>query len=136
VKIGRDLATRKFVCAAVWLAHQPGDGRAACLALLTLPFLQADGPSPPTCPSCLLALRPVGWLMRWAFWAYGRALAAGELSLVLPLINALTAVPAVQVAGASSGERPTLRLQCRVAPACAGALLAGTRDGRWLQLGS
>jgi len=62
--------------------------------------------------SSLLATAVVNGL---AFWAYGRALARGDLSLVLPLIN-LSPVVLLLTGWLLLGERPTL-------PALAGVLL-------------
>ncbi|MEB3325389.1 MAG: EamA family transporter [Cyanobacteriota bacterium] len=55
-------------------------------ALAALPLALLPGPAP-RLPAILLALAATALVNGFAFWAYGRALSRGQLSLVVPLLN-------------------------------------------------
>ncbi len=105
---GKDLLTRRL------LRHGGLSSRlvmgAACLvsALLALPLTLAAlgrGVAPDPIP-LLLSLLATALVNGLAFWSYGRALARGDLSLVLPLIN-LSPVVLLLSGWLMLGERPT-----------------------------
>lgn len=99
-------------------------GASCCLtALLALPLLPWNGPRPD--PATLLAaLAATALINGLAFWSYGRALARGELSLVLPLIN-LSPLVLLASGFVVLGERPGPLSIAGVVLVVAGACLLG-----------
>ncbi|APD47459.1 MULTISPECIES: EamA family transporter [Synechococcaceae] len=120
---GRDLATRSLLRRSGWPTNLVMGLSCLVSALLTLPFLRLMV-QPSDLPQLLLALAASGLVNAVAFWAYGRALAAGELSLVLPLIN-LSPLVLLFSGWWLLGERPTLSSSAGVALLVLGALLLG-----------
>lgn len=100
----------------------------SCLltTLLALPALMLGQPAV-ALPSLLLALLATALLNGVAFWSYGRALARGELSLVLPLIN-LSPVVLLLSGWLVLGERPRPGVAAGVALLVCGAVLLGRSD--------
>ena len=99
-------------------------GGSCCLAcLLALPLLLLRPPSV-ALPSLLLALLATALVNGVAFWSYGRALAIGELSLVLPLIN-LSPLVLLVSGWLVLGERPRPAAALGVSLLVAGAVLLG-----------
>lgn len=79
---------------------------AGCLvaALAALPLTLLPGPSPKL-PGLLLALTATAFVNGLPFWAYGRALRRGQLSLVVPLLN-LSPLVLLITAWLMLGEQP------------------------------
>lgn len=102
---------------------------AGCFAttLLALPLLLLH--APPIQPTALLqALLATALVNGVAYWCYGRALARGEFSLVLPLIN-LSPLVLLLSGWLVLGERPGPMAVFGVGLLVAGALLLGRSDG-------
>jgi len=99
-------------------------GASAVLAALpALAVAALLGPAPRWGP-LLGALLATGSINAVAFWAYGRALARGDLSQVLPLIN-LSPVVLLASGWLLLGERPSVSATFGVLLVVAGALLLG-----------
>lgn len=99
-------------------------GSSCCVsALLALPLLLVQRPAVSPLP-LLAALVATAALNGVAFWSYGRALARGELSLVLPLIN-LSPLVLLLSGWLLLKERPHPAVVVGVALLVAGALLLG-----------
>jgi len=75
-------------------------------ALAALPLALLPGPAPQV-PAILLALAATALVNGCAFWAYGRALSRGQLSLVVPLLN-LSPLVLLLSAWLMLGETPGL----------------------------
>lgn len=73
-------------------------------AVVSIPLALLLGPAPQF-PGWLLALAATALLNGLAFWAYGRALSRGQLSLVVPLLN-LSPLVLLLSAWLMLGERP------------------------------
>lgn len=103
-------------------------GASCCLTtLLALPLLLLLRPA--IQPGALLAaLAATALINGVAFWSYGRALAHGELSLVLPLIN-LSPLVLLLSGWLVLGERPEAAVVLGVVLLVAGAMLLGRSDG-------
>lgn len=101
----------------------------SCLltTLLALPALLLWPPRV-ALPALLAALAATAAINGVAFWSYGRALARGELSLVLPLIN-LSPLVLLLSGWLVLGERPHAAVVAGVALLVCGALLLGRSDG-------
>jgi drug/metabolite transporter (DMT)-like permease len=102
-------------------------GASCCLTtLLALPLILLLRPA--IQPGALLtALAATALINGVAFWSYGRALAHGELSLVLPLIN-LSPLVLLLSGWLVLGERPGLAVVLGVLLLVAGAILLGRSD--------
>lgn len=100
----------------------------SCLltTLLAVPLLLVLRPMPQL-PALLLALLSTAVVNGVAFWCYGRALARGELSLVLPLIN-LSPLVLLLSGWLLLGERPQPAVVAGVVLLVGGALLLGNSD--------
>jgi drug/metabolite transporter (DMT)-like permease len=120
---GRDLVTRDLLRRSGWSSRRVMGLNALVSGLLTLPLLVLH-PSSPDLPALLLALAVGGLLNAVAFWAYGRALARGDLSLVLPLIN-LSPLVLLLSGWLLLGERPSAAAAGGVILLVLGALLLG-----------
>jgi len=79
-------------------------------------------------PALLAALAATAVVNGVAFWSYGRALARGELSLVLPLIN-LSPLVLLLSGWLVLGERPGPSVVAGVVLLVIGAILLGRSDG-------
>ncbi len=130
---GKDLATRHLLRPGV-LSSRLVMGIASlitCLGAAPLALLFAP---PPNWPWLFLSLVSTSLVNGWAFWAYGRALARGDLSLVLPLIN-LSPLVLLFTGWLLLGERPTPAAVAGVLLVVAGALQlgrgAGGAEGVW-----
>jgi len=122
---GRDLAIRRLLQRSGWSAARVMGLSCLVSAALTLPWLllaRAGAPSDGT--RLLRALAAGGLVTALAFWAYGRALARGDLSLVLPLIN-LSPLVLLFSGWWLLGERPVPAALAGVALLVLGALLLG-----------
>ncbi|MCT0209292.1 MAG: hypothetical protein DCF18_13185 [Cyanobium sp.] len=131
---GRDLAVRRLLQRSGWTAARVMGLSCLISAALTLPWLLLapdGGPSDGT--RLLLALAAGGLVNALAFWAYGRALARGDLSLVLPLIN-LSPLVLLFSGWWLLGERPAPAALAGVALLVLGALLLGRGTGGGLPL--
>jgi drug/metabolite transporter (DMT)-like permease len=73
-------------------------------ALAALPLALLSGPAPQI-PQLLQALAATALVNGLAFWAYGRALSRGEISLVVPLLN-LSPLVLLGSAWLMLGEKP------------------------------
>lgn len=102
-------------------------GASCCLTtLLALPLILALRPAiQPT--ALLAALAATALINGVAFWSYGRALARGELSLVLPLIN-LSPLVLLLSGWLVLGERPEAGVVLGVILLVTGAILLGRSD--------
>jgi hypothetical protein len=100
----------------------------SCLltTLLALPLVLALHPATDL-HGLLLALAATALVNGVAFWCYGRALARGELSLVLPLIN-LSPLVLLLSGWLVLGERPQPAVVAGVLLLVAGAVLLGRTD--------
>jgi len=103
-------------------------GASCCMTtLLALPLILLLRPA--ISPGALLtALAATALINGVAFWSYGRALASGELSLVLPLIN-LSPLVLLLSGWLMLGERPHLLVVAGVVLLVCGAILLGRSDG-------
>ncbi len=102
-------------------------GASCCLTtLLALPLILALRPTIHA-SALLTALTATGLVNGVAFWSYGRALARGELSLVLPLIN-LSPLVLLLSGWVLLGERPHPGVVLGVLLLVAGAILLGRSD--------
>jgi len=118
---GRDLATRSLLRRSGWSAQWVMGLSCLVSALLTLPLLLLAAPQPDQL-RLLAALAATGLVNTVAFWAYGRALARGDLSLVLPLIN-LSPLVLLLSGWWLLGERPSPGSTAGVALLVLGSLL-------------
>lgn len=102
-------------------------GASGCLTtLLALPLILLIRPAIQLGP-LLGALAATALINGVAFWSYGRALARGELSLVLPLIN-LSPLVLLLSGWLVLGERPAPEVVLGVILLVAGAILLGRSD--------
>lgn len=95
-------------------------------ALVAIPLALLPAPAPKL-PSLLLALAVTAMVNGLAFWAYGRALSRGQLSLVVPLLNLSPLVLLVSgwlLLGEKPGPGAMVGMVCIVA----GALRLGATD--------
>lgn len=120
---GRDLVMRTLLRRSGWSSRRVMGLSALVSGMLTVPLLVLH-PSSPDLPVLLRALAVGGMLNAVAFWAYGRALARGDLSLVLPLIN-LSPLVLLLSGWWLLGERPSAAAGGGVALLVLGALLLG-----------
>jgi drug/metabolite transporter (DMT)-like permease len=102
-------------------------GASCCITtLLAVPLILLLRPA--IQPGALLtALAATALINGVAFWSYGRALARGELSLVLPLIN-LSPLVLLLSGWLVLGERPSGLVVAGVALLVGGAILLGRSD--------
>lgn len=96
-------------------------------ALLAIPLALMPGPATKL-PSLLQALAATALVNGLAFWAYGRALSRGQLSLVVPLLN-LSPLVLLFSAWLMLGERPGPWAIVGLLLIVAGALRLGATDG-------
>lgn len=101
-------------------------GSCVLTTLLALPLLLALRPQPDL-RALLLALLSTALVNGVAFWSYGRALARGDLSLVLPLIN-LSPLVLLLSGWLLLGERPQPAIVAGVGLLVCGAVLLGRSD--------
>jgi drug/metabolite transporter (DMT)-like permease len=114
---GQDLMARRLLKRSGLTSRLVMGVGCVVAALVALPLTLLPGPAPQW-PGLLQALIATALVNGLAFWAYGRALALGELSLVVPLLNLSPLVLLI-----SAWEpRPDLRLPA-VALMLAGAVL-------------
>ena len=96
-------------------------------ALVALPLTLLPGPTPQW-PGLLQALVATALVNGLAFWAYGRALSRGELSLVVPLLN-LSPLVLLISAWLMLGETPGPGSLAGMVLIVLGALRLGATDG-------
>ena len=97
-----------------------------CTTLLAVPLL-LQLPPPPHPLALLQALAATALVNGVGFWCYGRALARGELSLVLPLIN-LSPLVLLLSGWLLLGERPAPVVASGVVLLVCGAVLLSRSD--------
>lgn len=120
---GHDLLVRHLLRRWSLSSRLVMGGSAVLAALPALAVAALLGPVPRWGP-LLGALLATGSINAVAFWAYGRALALGDLSQVLPLIN-LSPLVLLASGWLLLGERPALPAILGVLLVVIGALLLG-----------
>ncbi|MEB3323053.1 MAG: EamA family transporter [Synechococcaceae cyanobacterium] len=120
---GRDLATRHLLRPGGLSARLVMGLTCVLVALAATPVAVLLAP-PPRWSQLLSSLAATAVVNGVAFWAYGRSLARGDLSLVLPLIN-LSPVVLLLSGWLLVGERPSPAAVLGVLLVVAGALQLG-----------
>jgi drug/metabolite transporter (DMT)-like permease len=124
---GKDLATRHLLRPGVLSSRLVMGLSCLLVALVVTPVAVLLAPRPDW-TLLLPSLAATAVVNGFAFWAYGRALGRGDLSLVLPLIN-LSPVVLLLVGWLLLGERPAPLAALGVLVLVAGALLLGRGSG-------
>ena len=123
----RDLALRGVLRHTRFSTLQVIGLSSALSSLMLLPVLWHD-PLDVSWLAFFAALSLGASLNTLAFWSYGRALAIGDLSLVLPLIN-LSPLPLLLAGWWLLGERPGPAAVIGILLLVSGALLLGQTQG-------
>jgi len=135
---GQDLLARRLLRQGRFSVRLLMGGGTLVAGLLALPAALLGGPRPDL-SALLAALAATALVNGVAFWAYGRALRCGELSLVVPLTN-LSPLVLLGTGWLLLGERPGPLALAGVLLLVAGALWLGRTDddprGLWAAPGA
>lgn len=124
---GQDLMARRLLKRSGLTSRLVMGVGCVVAALVALPLTLLPGPAPQW-PGLLQALIATALVNGLAFWAYGRALALGELSLVVPLLN-LSPLVLLISAWLMLGETPGPASLAGMVLIVLGALRLGATDG-------
>lgn len=135
---GQDLLARRLLRQGRLSVRLVMGGGALVAGLLALPAALIGGPRPEV-SALLAALVATALVNGVAFWAYGRALRCGDLSLVVPLTN-LSPLVLLGSGWLLLGERPAALALAGVLLLVVGALWLGRTDddprGLWAAPGA
>lgn len=123
---GQDLLARRLLKGSGLTSRLVMGMGCLVASLAALPLALLPGP-PPQVPGLLQALVAIALVNGLAFWAYGRALSRGQLSLVVPLLN-LSPLVLLISAWLMLGERPGAGSIAGMVLIVVGALRLGASD--------